>query len=77
MSSAYLIDLEFVHHKHKGSVGTLMTVTDLALHSDTLYLPRIALNKRGCIQKFPDWPPGARTADGRALCSMCSCVAIL
>jgi hypothetical protein len=23
---------------------------------------------RGCIQKFPDWPPGARTADGTALC---------
>jgi hypothetical protein len=23
---------------------------------------------RGCIQKFPDWPPGARTANGMALC---------
>jgi hypothetical protein len=23
---------------------------------------------RGCIQKFPDWPPGARTANGTALC---------
>jgi len=23
---------------------------------------------RGCIQKFPDWPPGARTVDGIALC---------
>jgi hypothetical protein len=23
---------------------------------------------RGCIQKFPDWPPGARTANGKALC---------
>jgi hypothetical protein len=22
----------------------------------------------GCIQKFPDWPPGARTANGTALC---------
>jgi len=22
----------------------------------------------GCIQKCPDWPPGARTANGRALC---------
>jgi hypothetical protein len=21
---------------------------------------------RGCIQKFPDWPPGARTANGTA-----------
>jgi hypothetical protein len=23
---------------------------------------------RGCIQKFPDWPPGARTVNGTALC---------
>jgi hypothetical protein len=22
----------------------------------------------GCIQKFPDWPPGARTANGTAFC---------
>jgi hypothetical protein len=22
----------------------------------------------GCIQKFPDWPPGVRTASGTALC---------
>jgi hypothetical protein len=21
-----------------------------------------------CIQKFPDWPPGTRTANGTALC---------
>jgi hypothetical protein len=25
-------------------------------------------NVRGYIQKFPDWTPGARTANGRALC---------
>jgi len=25
-------------------------------------------NIRGCIQKFPDWPRGARTANGTALC---------
>jgi hypothetical protein len=23
---------------------------------------------RGCIQKFPDWPPEAKTANGTALC---------
>jgi hypothetical protein len=23
----------------------------------------------GCIQKFPDWPPGARTANDTALCN--------
>jgi len=27
-----------------------------------------ATNVRGCIQKFPDWPPGARTAKVIALC---------
>jgi hypothetical protein len=26
------------------------------------------VHTRGCIQKFPDWPPGARTAHGTALC---------
>jgi len=25
-------------------------------------------SKRGCIQKFADWPPGTRTANGTALC---------
>jgi hypothetical protein len=27
-------------------------------------------NVRRCIQKFPDWPPGARTANGTALCQL-------
>jgi hypothetical protein len=26
------------------------------------------MDVRGCIQKFPDWPPGARTANGTVLC---------
>jgi hypothetical protein len=29
-----------------------------------------------CIQKFPDWPPGARTANCTAV-TRCSCIAIL
>jgi hypothetical protein len=29
--------------------------------------PGLLANVRGCIQKFPDWPPGARTANGTAL----------
>jgi hypothetical protein len=33
---------------------------------------------RGYIQKFPDWSPGARTANGTALSdTRCSCIAIL
>jgi hypothetical protein len=27
-----------------------------------------SLRIEGCIQKFPDWPRGARTANGAALC---------
>jgi hypothetical protein len=38
---------------------------------------RTIFHKRGCIQKFPDWPPGARTANGTVLCHRCSCSAIL
>jgi hypothetical protein len=26
------------------------------------------LRVRDCIQHFPDWPPGARTSNGTALC---------
>jgi hypothetical protein len=33
-----------------------------------LWANRIILAVRGCIQKFPDWPPGARTANGTVLC---------
>jgi len=29
---------------------------------------KTTLYVRGCIQKFPDWQPGARTANGTALC---------
>jgi hypothetical protein len=32
---------------------------------------------RGCIQKFPDWPPGARTSNGKLSATRCSCIAIL
>jgi hypothetical protein len=32
---------------------------------------------RGCIQKFPDWPPRMRTANGTTLATRCSCIAIL
>jgi hypothetical protein len=32
------------------------------------YLQKVNGHVRGCIQKFPDWPPGARTANGTALC---------
>jgi hypothetical protein len=31
----------------------------------------------GCIQKFPDWPPGARTAMVQLSATRCSCIAIM
>jgi hypothetical protein len=33
---------------------------------EVIYL--LTLGIGGCIQKFPDWPPGARTTNGTALC---------
>jgi hypothetical protein len=30
--------------------------------------PSQSLDLRGCIQKFPDWPPGSRIANGTPLC---------
>jgi hypothetical protein len=32
---------------------------------------------RECTQKFPDWPPGARTAMVQLSATRCSCIAIL
>jgi hypothetical protein len=34
----------------------------------TIHLHLVPRSKRGCILKFPDCPPGARTANGIALC---------
>jgi hypothetical protein len=39
---------------------------DLALDSVSKCCNNFLL--RGCIQKSPDWPPGARTANGPAPC---------
>jgi hypothetical protein len=32
---------------------------------------------RGCIHKFTDWPPGARTAMVQLSATRCSCIAIV
>jgi len=34
----------------------------------TFTTPHYPSTIRGCIHKFPDWPPGTRTANGPALC---------
>jgi hypothetical protein len=44
----------------------IKTVTNCPYVSNS---PRVCLaHIRGCIKKFPDWPLGARTANGTALC---------
>jgi hypothetical protein len=45
----------------------LSTQANLSLYINlpaSIYL----LNIRGCIKKFPDWSPGARSANGTVLC---------
>jgi hypothetical protein len=32
-----------------------------------IYFMKQLSTVRGCIQKFPDWPPGAKTANGTTL----------
>jgi hypothetical protein len=47
-------------------IGKAMEGNGHGLFYNIPSLPRIAI--RGCIQKFPDWPPGARTTNGTGLC---------
>jgi len=35
--------------------------------SYNIYIPKKSTYLRGCIQKFPEWPPGTKTANGTAL----------
>jgi hypothetical protein len=41
---------------------------DLQNNSGIKICKETLLKLRGCIRKFPDWPLGARTANGTALC---------
>jgi hypothetical protein len=35
---------------------------------EIIVICRLCSTVQGCIHKFPDWPPGTRTANGTALC---------
>jgi hypothetical protein len=48
-------------------VITLYTVLDYNTGIVDSNPPR-SMDVRGCIQKFPDWLPGAKTVNGTALC---------
>jgi hypothetical protein len=44
---------------------------ELKNHKGRDFLGELGINERtirACIQKFPDWPPGAVTANGTAVC---------
>jgi hypothetical protein len=45
---------------------TSLVAVSIATESLTGYQSNT--DKRGCIQKFPNWSPGARTANSTALC---------
>jgi len=45
-----------------------MTQVLLCMLKPDSYLQNLHVEILMCIQKFPDWPPGARTANGTALC---------
>jgi hypothetical protein len=38
------------------------------LYTNLLLAELIKMHLRGLVQKFPDWPPGARTANVTTLC---------
>jgi hypothetical protein len=48
-----------MHHRCAGTIQMKFVVVCLR-----------NLRVRGCIQKFPDWPPVARTANGAPLCHL-------
>jgi hypothetical protein len=72
------VSRELVHEWYKKGSGSRTSETGLLIQrSDNVAVMcklqtdmRIPSTSciRGCIQKFPDWPPGARTANGTALC---------
>jgi len=41
-----------------------------------MYLLIFVTHVQGCIQKFPDWTPEARTATGKLSATRWSCIAI-
>jgi hypothetical protein len=50
---------------------TLCSILMLSLHLyPGTYFPVSVDDLRGCVQKFPDWPPVARTANGIVLCHL-------
>jgi len=56
-------------HKRPPLVPILSLINSFHIFASCLLNIHLILSShlRGCIQKLPDWPPGARTANGKAL----------
>jgi hypothetical protein len=56
--------------KSTGSTDVALLWTSSAFHLELLHFLgiRYSTDIRWCIQKFPDWPSRARTANGKPLC---------
>jgi hypothetical protein len=50
------------------SCGSGTYTSEIRMAGSTTHRTNPVIAVRGCIQKFPDWPPGARTANGTTLC---------
>jgi hypothetical protein len=64
------LDISFRFHVTK-NLSFLFSCFFLLFHFRTLkilFLIGVPVITKGFIKKFPDWPPGARTANGTALC---------
>jgi hypothetical protein len=51
-----------------GFISPVYRLEDATKYLFPFLLHMAWISLRGCIQKFPDWPPGARTGNGTALC---------
>jgi hypothetical protein len=62
----HLNDIGTIRHRTTDSNGLCLAQ---GVQHERFWTPPglISCHLRGCIQKFPDWPSGARTANGTAL----------
>jgi hypothetical protein len=66
--SLYRLSYSGSNTVEKASLSKLKTKPNFLIDITAKFKPLLLLIIQGCIQKFLDWPPGARTANGTALC---------
>jgi hypothetical protein len=60
--------MHFEQTSHKMCLESCNTFLTLQSNASADHAVQLELKIRGCIQKFPGWPPGAKIANGTALC---------